>query len=140
MGSIRVVIDTNVFVSALGFGGTPLEALLRTFEDDVQVLVSAETLDELDRVMSYERLPFTEGEREQFLDILRREADDVESTPNLKVIEADPDDNAFLEIAVAGNAKYVVSGDEHLLAQRRFREIEIVTPSEFLTELHSTKS
>ena len=75
MGTIAVVLDTNVLVSALGFGGTPLDALLRTFGDDVRLLATETTLDELDRVMGYAHLPFTDEDRRTFLRIVAREAD-----------------------------------------------------------------
>ena len=125
MGPVGVVFDTNVLVSALGFGGTPLEALIRAFEDDVQLVVTSETLAELDRVMQYDRLPFTGGERKQYLEILRNEAEVVTELPELAVVERDPDD-VFLACAVGGNCQYVVSGDDHLLALKSFRGVEIV--------------
>jgi len=132
MGPVRVVFDTNVLVSALGFGGTPLEALIRAFEDDVQLVVASETLAELDRVMQYDRLPFTGGERKQYLEILRNEAEVVTELPELAVVERDPDDDMFLACAVGGNCQYVVSGDDHLLALKSFRGVEIVSPASFL--------
>ena len=52
-------------------------------------------------------------------------------------IEDDPDDNKFLECAVAGGAEYVVSGDPHLLALRQFRGIQILSPAAFLTLLNA---
>lgn len=75
MGTIRVVFDTNVVVSALGFGGRPLEALLRAFDEDVQLIASDETLRELERVLSYDHLPFTETEQSRYPSILRLESE-----------------------------------------------------------------
>jgi putative PIN family toxin of toxin-antitoxin system len=132
MGPVGVVFDTNVLVSALGFGGTPLEALIRAFEDDVQLVVASETLAELDRVMQSDRLPFTGGKRKQYLEILRNEAEVVTELPELAVVERDPDDDMFLACAVGGNCQYVVSGDDHLLALKSFRGVEIVSPASFL--------
>ena len=132
MGPVGVVFDTNVLVSALGFGGTPLEALIRAFEDDVQLVVTSETLAELDRVMQYDRLPFAGDERKQYLEILRNEAEVVTELPELAVVERDPDDDMFLACAVGGNCQYVVSGDDHLLALKSFRGVEIVSPASFL--------
>jgi putative PIN family toxin of toxin-antitoxin system len=131
MGTVGVVLDTNVLVSALGFGGSPLDALLRTFDDDVRLLASEETLDELDRVMTYDRLPFTDGDRTQFLAILRREADIVPPDESIDTVR-DPDDDKFLEVALAGGADYVVSGDRDLLDLGSYGGIEIVRPDEFL--------
>lgn len=139
MGTVRVVFDTNVFVSALGFGGTPLDALTRAFESDVHV-AAPETLAELDRVMQYEQLPFTGGEREQYLRILRDEAELVTELPEVEAVERDPDDDMFLACAVAGDAEYVVSGDDHLLSLGSFRDVEIVTPATFLERVDESES
>jgi predicted nucleic acid-binding protein len=54
---------------------------------------------------------------------------------HIAVIQADPDDNMVLECGIAGGADYIVSGDVHLLAQKGFEGIRIVTPAEFLKVL-----
>ncbi|MFA1611207.1 putative toxin-antitoxin system toxin component, PIN family [Halobellus rubicundus] len=131
MGTVGVVLDTNVLVSALGFGGPPLEALLRALEDDVRLLASESTLDELDRVMQYDRLPFTDADRHQYLSILRREASLVQPIEGVEVAR-DPDDDKFLGVAIAGDADYVVSGDGDLLDIRSYRGVEIVAPDAFV--------
>jgi len=109
-----------------------LEALLRVFDEEIQLVAAPETLTELERVMQYDRLPFTDSERKQFLQILRHEAELVNDSPTVEVIEQDPDDDIFLACAVGGTCQYVVSGDEHLLAVGSFRGVEIVTPAAFL--------
>lgn len=138
MGTRRVVFDTNVLVSALGFGGTPLMALLRAFDNDVQLLASAETLAELNRVMRYDRLPFSEGERQQFLRVLRAEAVLVDTKTDIDAVARDPDDNIFLECAIDGGAEYLVSGDDHLLDLGTFRDVTIVSPATFLDAIDGT--
>ena len=135
MDTLAVVFDTNVLISALGFGGTPLDALLRAFDTDIDLLASEDTLAELDRVMKYDRLPFTDADREQYVAILSREVDVVVPETTVDVIDRDPDDNAFLECAVAGDATYVVSGDKHLLDLESYRGIDVVTPAEFLARV-----
>ncbi|MFC7134175.1 MULTISPECIES: putative toxin-antitoxin system toxin component, PIN family [Salinibaculum] len=135
MGPVRVVCDTNVFISAFGFGGTPLEAVLRACRSDCRIVVSEQTLAELGRVMQYTRLPFTDEERGQYLSVLTREAERVDPDAEPNVIERDPDDNAFLACATAAQADYVVSGDEHLLALGKYRDTEIVTPAGFLERI-----
>lgn len=131
MGAVGVVLDTNVLVSALGFGGPPLEALLRTFDDDVRLLASDGTLGELERVMKYDRLPFTGADRTEYLAILRREAAVVQPDVDVDVVR-DPDDDKFLEVALAGDADYVVSGDQDLLGLETYRGVDVVTPDEFV--------
>lgn len=132
MGTLGVVLDTNVLVSALGFGGPPLEVLFRTFGGEVRLLASEATLDELERVMHYDRLPFTETDRVQYLAILRREADIV--TPDNSVeVARDSDDDKFLDVALEGDADYLVSGDDDLLSIDSYEGIAIITPDEFRT-------
>ena len=133
MGTVTVVFDTNVLVSALGFGVTPLQAVLRAFDDDVQLVVSEPTLTELERVMTYERLPFSPVDRRQYLSILRTEGELVRPEIELDVIDNDPDDNRFLECAVEADADYLVSGDEqHVQPIGEYRGIQVVSPREFL--------
>jgi len=135
MGATRVVFDTNVLVSALGFGGPPLAALLRVFDADVQLLASRETLDELDRVMRYDRLPFTVSERKQYLRILRDEVELIRPDADIDAVARDPDDNMFLECAVDGEAQYLVPGDDHLRDLGSFRDVRILSPAAFLVEV-----
>ncbi|MFB6073945.1 MAG: putative toxin-antitoxin system toxin component, PIN family [Haloarculaceae archaeon] len=134
MGTLGVVLDTNVLVSALGFGGRPLDALLRTFDDDVRMLASEATLAELERVMHYDRLPFTEADRVQYLAILRRESTIVEPDESVGVVR-DADDDKFLDVALESDVDYLVSGDDDLLALDSYEGITIVTPSEFLARV-----
>ena len=65
MGSIRVVYDTNVLVSAIGFSGKPWESIVLACVGDVEMVTVDVALDEFERVLGYDRLPFTESEREQ---------------------------------------------------------------------------
>jgi putative PIN family toxin of toxin-antitoxin system len=132
MGTLGVVLDTNVLGSALGFGGPPLHVLLRTFDDEVRLLASEATLDELERLMHYDRLPFTETDRVQYLAILRREADIIEPEDSVEVAR-DSDDDKFLGVALEGDADYLVSGDDDLLSLGSYEGIAIVTPDEFVT-------
>jgi len=133
MGSVRVVVDTNTAVSALGFGGTPLTALLRVFGEEMQLVASDATLAEFARVLTYERLPFTPAEQETYPQLFRREADIVTSPPEITALSRDPDDNMFLGCAVGGDASFIVSGDEHLLSLGSFRAVDIVDAATFLS-------
>lgn len=134
MGQIRVVFDTNVIISAIGFGGRPLDALLQAFDQSVQLVASEETLAELERVFEYEHLPFTTYEQVQYPAIIRLEAEVVESKTSLNIVR-DNDDDKFIECAIAGDADYIVSGDKDLREVGSYDEIEVITPAEFLSLL-----
>ena len=134
MGSLRVVFDTNVLVSAIGFGGKPWDCLVLAFVGDVEMITAEAAIAEFERVLGYDRLPFTEAEQEQYPALIRAEATVVDPDASVQVIDDDPDDDLFLEIALEAEAEYIVSGDPHLTERGSFRGIDIVSPSEFLEE------
>lgn len=132
MGPIRVVYDTNVLVSAIGFYGKPWQCLLLAFVGDVEMVTSEAALAEFSRVLQYDRLPFTEAEQTLFPELLRHEATVVEPDLALTVVDDDPDDDAFLECAVAADADYLLSGNDHVRDIGDVRGVEILRPAEFL--------
>lgn len=138
MGSLRVVFDTNVLVSAIGFGGKPWNCLVLAFVGDVEMITADAAIAEFERVLGYDRLPFTEAEQEQYPALIRAEATVVDPDASVQVIDDDPDDDLFLEIALEAEAECVVSGDPHLTELGSFRGIDIVSPSEFLEGSNET--
>jgi putative PIN family toxin of toxin-antitoxin system len=134
MGTVGVVYDTNVLVSAIGFGGKPWESLVLAFVGDAEMVTADAAIDEFERVLGYDRLPFTEAERKQYPVLIREEATIVEPSQSLQVVDDDPDDDMFLEIAVEAEAEYIVSGDPHLTELGTFRDVDIVPPSTFLDQ------
>ena len=93
MGSLRVVFDTNVLVSAIGFGGKPWDCLVLAFVGDVEMVTADAAIEEFERVLGYDRLPFTETEREQYPTLIREEATVVDPDESVQVIDDDPDDD-----------------------------------------------
>ena len=123
------VFDTNALISAaLLKHSVSRKALDRALEEG-ELLVSAETIDELNQVLS--RADFsryvTEDERMEFLAVLLREARLVEVAVYVGECR-DPQDNKFLELAVSGAAVCIVSGDQDLLVLDPFRGVSIITP------------
>ena len=129
----RFVFDTNAIVSALLFErSVPAQAFFAVLGQH-EILVSAETVAELTEVLGRRKFDryLTLEEREQFLIRLLIETILVEVHEELLVCR-DAKDNKFLELAVAGGATCVISGDDDLLCLHPFRGIAIVTPAEFL--------
>ena len=139
MGSLRVAFDTNVLVSAIGFGGKPWDCLVLAFVGDVDMVTVEAAIAEFERVLGYDRLPFTEAEQEQYPALIRAEATVVDPDASVQVIDDDPDDDLFLEIALESEADYIVSGDPHLTDLGAFRGVDIVSPSDFLDGLDGTQ-
>ena len=134
MGALTVVFDTNLYIGAMGWKSTSWQCLVAAFVTDVDLVGSEEILDEIQRVMQYDRLPFTPEEQSKYPKYVRYEMTVVEPRNNLNVISEDPDDDMFLEAAIEADAEYIVSNDDHLLDLDTFQGIDICTPAEFLAQ------
>ncbi|MBI1972511.1 putative toxin-antitoxin system toxin component, PIN family [Candidatus Woesearchaeota archaeon] len=132
MGKTKVLLDSNIFISALGWKGKPSVIFEKCLSGELELVTSANQLDELMRVMDYPKFNFTEEQKQTMLGIITAIATVVEIPKKLNVIEEDPDDNVILETAIVGNVDYIVSGDPHLLRLEKFGRIKIVTVNEFL--------
>lgn len=132
----RFVFDTSAVISAVLLKQSISRRAFDKALDEGELLVSAETIDELNQTLG--RTDFaryvTEDERMEFLVVLLREARLVEVTVHVGECR-DPRDNKFLELAISGNAECIVSGDQDLLVLHPFRGISIVTPRGFLDEV-----
>ena len=130
---MRFVFDTNVIVSAALLAGSVPRQAFDKARGRGTMLISAPVLLELSEVLSREKLNkyLLESERMRFLVALLRETELVEITTPITACR-DAKDNKFLELAVCGNADYIVSGDEDLLVLNPFRGIPILTPRNFL--------
>jgi len=128
---MRVVLDTNVFISSF-FGGNP-RAIIDLWKDGrLTLCLSQEIFDEYIEVLRRLGLDKTQ-ELEELLKLFATGFHIVFTTrtPEVHVV-ADPDDDKFIACALALKAQYVVSGDKALIDVRRYQGINIVTPGEFL--------
>lgn len=127
-----VVVDTNVFVSSF-FGGIPRKIIDLWKNGRVFLCLSPAIVDEYVEV--FHRLSLGEGgELDELLKLFARGYHIVftHTTPSLKIVTDDPDDDKFIECAVALDAKHIISGDKALLAVKNYMGIEILNPREFL--------
>ncbi|MDZ7697485.1 MAG: putative toxin-antitoxin system toxin component, PIN family [Deltaproteobacteria bacterium] len=133
MKPIRVVIDTNVLVSALLFGGTPGKLIPLWKNARIEPYLSKAILDEVMRVLAYPRFNLSEQEIEYLVyqEILPF-FHNVEVQSGPIIIEDDPSDDHFLRCAMAARARHIISGDQHLLSLKKYGNIQIVSPGEFL--------
>jgi putative PIN family toxin of toxin-antitoxin system len=131
---MRVVLDTNVLVSAIFYSGLPSKILSAWLEDRFDLVVSEEILGEYDRTARRFGQKFPNVDLALVLDRI--------VLHGLLVVPArlpddactDPDDIKFLECAVAAGAVCVVSGDRALLRASGYRGVEVVTARRFLEQ------
>lgn len=134
---MRAVLDTNVLISSVISTGVPHEIVVKGFSSEYQIIVSVATLTEFrDTLLKYpEKFHMDEADVQQEVETIRYFAEFVDPDEEITAVDADSDDDKFLEAAVAGNVEYLVSGDRHLLDLDTFRGIDIVEPRTFYERL-----
>lgn len=129
---MRVILDTNVVISGLFFGGTPGRILSAWRAGTVELVISPAILNEYRRVgaLLADRHPDVDFEPFAALLALSSELIDAPSELSPPVSE-DPDDDKFLACAAAAGVSVIVSGDPHLLAVSGWGGIEVLKPRAF---------
>ena len=133
---IRAVLDTNVILSALLFGGTTGSLVMAWQTDRFHLLLSRAILEEILRVLAYPKFRLTETEIRGLLqEELIPFAETVITRRQPAVRLRDPDDLAVVACALTGRARCLVTGDADLLSLRRIRHVEAIRPADFLARL-----
>jgi putative PIN family toxin of toxin-antitoxin system len=129
---IKVVVDTNVFVSSF-FGGNPRKIVDLWKSAQLTLCLSKPIIDEYVEILQRIGLK-NKRELRELLSLFAHGFHSIftAKTPALHLVEEDPDDDKFIECAVSLNADFIVSGDKALLAIQDYMGIRIVTPKEFL--------
>jgi hypothetical protein len=129
---MRVVIDTNVFVSSF-FGGNPRKVIDYWFSGALTLCLSKQILEEYFDVLG--RFDFDDDTLLiKFMSSIEKSSDIlfIDNPEEEQWITDDPKDNKFIACAIALKAAYIVSGDSHLTSRKKIGNIKILTPSEML--------
>ena len=129
---MRIVIDTNVIMSGVFFGGVPLRVLQIWRDGDAHLVISPEILEEYRRVGEELESRFSGVRFAPFLSLLVTNAEIIEPSPLQETVSRDPDDEKFIACAVAARFDFIVSGDKHLLEVAEYRGVKVVTPRSFV--------
>jgi putative PIN family toxin of toxin-antitoxin system len=133
---MRVVFDTNVFISGLHFGGKPALVLQMAARPECLLVTSEDILLEVEDVLLRK---FLWSARNVAATLMGLRALSEVVQPGIVISDCeDADDNRILEAAVAGRAAYIVSGDRHLLRMKAFRGVRILTVSEFIDRVEAS--
>lgn len=133
---VRVLVDTNVIVSAAIKGGTPRKIWSAFRKSKIRLVFSSSMLGELIKV--FKRSKFTnlisEDEAKKILLFIKLFAEFIEPTAKTTICR-DPADNHILATASSAEADFIVTGDKDLLVLKSFRKIPVITPKEFIKRL-----
>jgi len=137
---MRVVIDTNVFISGIYFGGEPRKVLDLIQEKGITPCFILSTFIEFKRLLYHKKFDKQRGllsfSIDDFLNKLKSYSLIFPQPSKIpKIIKEDLADNHILTCALIGRVSFIITGNKHLLKVRRFQDIFILTPREFLKKL-----
>lgn len=131
---MRIVIDSNVWISALVFGGKPRQIFERAIADGWTIIVSEEIFTEVRRVLNAKFADFVD-DFESFQAILQPYMIKVRLGRVRVTASRDEDDNRVIETALIGSAAYIISGDKDLSVLLKYKQIVIFTPTDFIDNI-----
>ena len=131
---MRVVFDTNIYISALAIpGGNAEDAYLEAVRGTFELFTSVAILTETARVLQT-KFDWAEDKVREAVQDISQTATVLRPRPTLHILNDEPD-NRILECAIAAQAEFVVSGDRHLLALKHHADTTIISLANFLTKL-----
>ncbi len=131
--ALKVVLDTNVIVSALLFKGVLSKLCDLWKKGKINPIISNETYAELRTVLEYPKFSLSKNEINELVeDEILPYFDVQEITRNVQGVCKDPDDDKFLSCAMSASADFIVSGDKRVLNLEKYKSIKIIKPSELI--------
>ncbi|MFA5797471.1 MAG: putative toxin-antitoxin system toxin component, PIN family [Candidatus Woesearchaeota archaeon] len=128
---MNVVLDTNIFISGIFWKGDSYKILCLWDEGRIQLIISQEIISEIFRVLSDFKVRLSEELQDAWITRIREYGVVVDPKERFHIV-SDPADDKFIDVAIAGNASYIISNDKHLLTLKQFKGVRILTPKEFL--------
>jgi putative PIN family toxin of toxin-antitoxin system len=135
---LRVVLDANVWVSALLWGGKPAEIVKLAELGKIRIFASEEIVREISQVLAYPKLKKVYQasglSHEELIEAVLKTVKFAKADKKVNVVLEHPADDKFIECALAAGASYIVSGDKHLLKVGAYKKIQILSVHEFLSK------
>ena len=129
---MRIVLDTNVFISGVFFSGPPAEILKAWRDSLLQIVLSPSILEEYRDVAESLSEKYPKIDIQPIIDLIMIYGEIVFAKDSAELVCDDPDDDKFIECAIAGNCAIIVSGDKHLLRVSGHKGITVLKPMEFV--------
>ena len=129
---MRIVLDTNIFVSGIHWTGSSEKILRIWMEGKFELVSSLPIIEEIVRVLANFKVPLDAEDILWWESLILEKSILVIPTEEVEIVKNDPDDNKFIEAALEAKADFIVSQDKHLLVIKEYQRIKIVHPEEFL--------
>lgn len=127
--AVKVILDTNIIISAIGFGGKPRQILELALQKKIRGVTSSILMAELEDVLN-KKFPLLSDQFERINKLIRKRFIVVKPKESVHILK-DDDDNRVLEAAFEGHCKYIVTGDKELLDLGIYQKIIILNSDKF---------
>jgi putative PIN family toxin of toxin-antitoxin system len=129
---MKIVIDTNVFVSSFFWGGHPREVFERVINGFDELYITDEILKEIMSVMSSRKFDVNKNEIEDYIRIIEKYSKNIISKNIPESISRDKSDDKILQCGFDGNVDYIITGDKDLLVLKEHKTFKIINPKDYL--------
>ncbi len=129
---LKIVLDTNIFISGILFGGKPRKIIESIIEGKVELYLSSGILNEIKEVLEREKFGFPEHISRQIVFEIESIGHLVRPVEKHSVVHRDDDDNVIIDCAVDAGADFIITGDDDLLSIHEFNNITIISASDFI--------
>lgn len=129
---MKIVVDTNIYISAIFWGGKPREVINLGRSGEILIFTSPEIEKEIAKKLSA-KFRLTQDEVENILMDFSTFTIPTVVSLHINAVSEDPEDNKFIECAYSCKADYIISGDRHLLSLKEYAGIKILKASEFFS-------
>lgn len=133
---MKITVDTNILISATFWHGDSEEIIKKVENKEIELFLSNDIIEEFIEVLNYKEIQ--NKIKIKNLEIIRSIqkiiliSEIITPKRKIDIVKEDPDDNKILECALEGNVNYIISQDRHLLKFKKFNDIKILKPEEFL--------
>jgi len=129
---MKIVIDSNVFVSSFFWGGHPREVFQRVINGLDELYIADEIIKEITSVMSSNKFYVNSNEVGAYTKIIEKYSKKIVLKNNLESISRDKNDDKILQCGLDGNVDFIVTGDKDLLVLKEYKKIKIINPRDYL--------
>jgi putative PIN family toxin of toxin-antitoxin system len=129
---MKIVIDTNVFVSSFFWKGNPRKVFDRVVDGFDELYITDEILEEIKIVMAREKFELEKHEINDYLKTIEHYSQKLTYGGIVENVCRDTDDNKILKCGLEGKVDFIVTGDNDLLILKKYKAIKIVNPKEYL--------
>ena len=129
---MKVVLDSNIFVSSFFWRGNPRKVFDRVTNGQDELFTTEEILEEITTVLSRKKFDLSKKEVEDYVNIIESYSIKILCEEEAENISRDKDDNKILQCGKNGNVDFIITGDADLLILEKYKNIKIVKPKEYL--------